>query len=443
MSTGFARVPAAGRYRIAGAVIPTALVETRERLSAAGDGLVRADIDIDGGTIAAITAPGAGTPAAEVLDIRSGMAWPGFVDMHTHIDKGHIWPRRPNPDGTFMGALMSVQADREANWSALDVARRMDFSLRCAFAHGTVLLRTHLDSLPPQDAISWPVFSEMRERWAGRIDLQAVSLVPIDFVEDRTAFEAIADRVKLHDGVLGAVTFMYPGLDDLLDTVFRTAMDRGLDLDFHTDESQDPDERSLAHVAEAALRNGFQGRITCGHCCSLARQGDDEAKATIARVAEARIAVVSLPMCNMYLQDRHAGRTPRSRGVTMLHELAEAGIEVAVASDNTRDPFYAYGDLDMAEVFREAVRIAHFDHPFGQWAATVAATPGRILRRPDRGMLRAGGPADLVLFSARDWSELLSRPQSDRTVIRGGQPIDTTPPDYRELDDMFAAAPRG
>src|SRR5258706_513782 len=83
------------------------------------------------------------------------------VDVDTHIDKGHIWPRRSNPDGTHSGARAAVAADREAHWSADDVRTRMDFSLRCAFAHGTGAVRTHLDSLGRQAAISWPVFAEM------------------------------------------------------------------------------------------------------------------------------------------------------------------------------------------------------------------------------------------------------------------------------------------
>lgn len=440
MPTGFAPVPVAGRYRIVNATLPAALTEAG--LPRTGDGLVRADIEIDGARIAAITAPGTSNsakpePGLPVLDLDGGMAWPGFVDMHTHIDKGHIWPRKPNPDGTFMGALDAVRADREANWSAEDVTRRMDFSLRCAYAHGTVLLRTHLDSISPQHLISWPVFSDMRALWAGRIDLQAVSLFPVEAADDTAFLAEIAALVKTHGGLLGCVTYMHPRLDDLLDTIMRTASDYGLDLDFHTDETQDPAERSLSHIANAALRNRFRGSIVCGHCCSLSRQPDDEARRTIDLVAEASIAIVSLPLCNMYLQDRHAGRTPRSRGVTMLHELRSAGIEVAVASDNTRDPFYAYGDLDMMEVFRETVRIAQFDHPVGDAPEIVAAAPGRILNRSDRGMLRTGAPADIVLFRGRDWSELLARPQSDRTVLRAGRPIDVAAPDFRELDNLF------
>lgn len=80
------------------------------------------------------------------------MVWPCFADVHTHLDKGHIWGRSSNPDGTFMGALQAVGADREAHWSADDVRKRMEFSLRSAYAHGTSLIRTHLDAASPNIA---------------------------------------------------------------------------------------------------------------------------------------------------------------------------------------------------------------------------------------------------------------------------------------------------
>src|SRR6185369_10008582 len=175
----------------------------------------------------------------------------------------------------------------------------------------------------------------------------------------------------------GGLTFLGNAPDErtdaALDRVFEAAMANGLDLDFHVDESDSPDARTLERIADAALRHTFKGQIVAGHCCSLALADEAERAATIAKVAEARIAVVSLPMCNMYLQDRKSGRTPRWRGVAPLHELDAAGVTVMVASDNTRDPFYAYGDLDMLEVYREATRILHFDHSARPWLRTIAA----------------------------------------------------------------------
>jgi cytosine deaminase len=145
-------------------------------------------------------------------------------------------------------------------------------------------------------------------------------------------------------------------------------------------------------------------------------------------------------MCNLYLQDREPGRTPRRRGVTLLHEMAARGIRVALASDNCRDPFYGYGDHDLLEVFREAVRIAHLDRPVGAWPAAVTRVPAGLMGLPDAGLIRVGAAADLVLFRARHYSELLARPQQGRIVLRAGRPIDTALPDYRELDHLFEAA---
>jgi cytosine deaminase len=430
-------IPASGSYRLANARVHRSLTPG---LAATfdGDGFALADISVADGKIASIVAHAESKAQADAIDFAGRIVLPCFVDCHTHIDKGHIWPRKPNPDGTFMGALNATGADRAARWSAEDVARRMDFSLRSAYAHGTKALRTHLDSVPPQEEISWPVFETMREKWRGRIDLQAACLLGIEGVRDKAWFERLAKRVAAAKGVLGVVTYMVPDLEELLDQVFAQAIKHGLDLDFHADETDDVAAISLKKIAEASLWNSFEGNILVGHCCSLARQPDLEVLDTLDKVAKARLAVVSLPMCNLYLQDRrNNGTTPRWRGVTLLHEMKARGIKVAVASDNTRDPFYAYGDLDMLEVYRMATRILHFDHPVGDWPRAVAATPAEVMRLDGAGTLAAGGSADFIVFKGRNWTELLSRPESDRIVVREGRAIERQLPDYAELDELM------
>ena len=241
-------------------------------------------------------------------------------------------------------------------------------------------------------------------------------------------------------GILGAATRMVPELREGLGLLFDLAERKGWELDLHVDESADPAARALKVVADMAIERRFARPILVGHCCSLALQEEDERRKTIDAVARAGLSVVSLPMCNMFLQDRQAGRTPRWRGVTALHELKRAGVNVMIASDNTRDPFYAYGDMDMMEVWREGVRILHLDYPFADWAEAVSAAPARAMGL-DLGVLRPGGPADMILTRARDFPELLARPQSDRIVVRKGKASNATPPDYSELDALEGLAP--
>ena len=402
-----------------------------------GGALARVDIHIAHGVIAAV-APVGTAPGGVSLD--GGQVWPGMVDGHTHLDKGHIWPRTPNPTGDFAGAIAAVMADRGAAWTADDIHARADFALRCAHAHGTVAIRTHLDSYLPLARTTWPVFARLRDEWAGRIALQMSSIAPLDrFVGPEG--DEVADLVATHGGVLGMVTRLTGDIhaelpadfQPMLDHFFSLAQARGLDLDLHVDESGETGARALREIALTATRRRFKGRIQCGHCCSLALQPDEFARETMAALGEAGVDIVVLPMCNMYLQDRAPGRTPRWRGVTLVHEMRAAGLRVSLASDNTRDPFYAYGDLDMVEVYREATRILHLDHPMGAWPDAVSAIPAAAMGiAPPR--IEAGASADLILFRARTMTELLSRPQSDRVVLRAGRPIDTTPPDYRELD---------
>jgi cytosine deaminase len=405
-------------------------------LAVSDDGFARVDLEIDGGRIAGATAHAGGAVVPGDIDMREGQVWPCFVDLHAHLDKGHIWPRCANPTGSRAGALAAVSADREACWSRVDVRRRMEFGLRCAWAHGTRAIRSHLDSHWSRPEENWAAALDARQAWADRIALELVGFAPLDRFAG-PAGEALADRVARAGGVLGAVVHAVTAeLDDLLDRLVALAKERDLDLDLHCDESSEAASFTLPRVAAAVLRAGFSRQVVCGHCTALTLQTAADAEAALDLVERAGIAIVTLPLTNLFLQDCRPGRTPRWRGVTLVHELDARGIAVAVGGDNCRDPFYAFGDHDMLEVFREAVRIAHLDRPYGRWPRTVTTTPARIMRLAGGGGIRVGGPADLVLFGARDFSELLARPQADRRVLRAGVPIDTTLPDYRELDDL-------
>ena len=441
-------LPSTSNYLLKNARVPLSLLEMKSiapsasTLATAGteNNFCAVDVEIAAGTIAQIiptgTEPLSQLPDIPIVDLQGGLIFPCFVDMHTHLDKGHIWERSPNPDGTFARAIEAVGADAQKNWNADDVYQRMQFGLKCSYAHGTKAIRTHIDSGGEQATVSLAVFAALQDEWRDRLILQAVSLVSLDYFLT-PAGEKLADKIAQIGGILGGVAYMNPDLNKQLDRVFSLAQERGLNLDFHTDENDDPKSTTLREVAKTAIRHKFSGQIICGHCCSLAVQPPDLVTETIALVKEANIGIVSLPMCNLYLQDRQSGRTPRWRGVTLLHELKAAGIPVAVASDNCRDPFYGFGDHDVLEVLNMAVRIAHLDRPWEDWPRTVTTTPADLMGLPNSGKIAVGLPADLILFKARNFSELLSRSQRDRTVLRQGREIDTTLPDYRELDDLL------
>lgn len=457
MSLSAFSLPGSSHYWLKNAHVPIALLSQPSPSliqSPTREGLVSLNVEIYDGQIRQIQPSSTEAPEdIPSIDLCRGIVFPCFIDIHTHLDKGHIWQRSPNVSGTFNDALETVRKDCEQRWSAEDVYRRMEFGLQCSYAHGTRAIRTHIDAMGEQAEISLSVFKALKAEWADRLTLQAVSLVPIEYFQTVEG-EKLADRVAEVGGVLGGLVVMQAGLADQLDRVFELATERGLSLDFHVDESGDPEDIGLRYVAEAALRQKFSEPIVCGHCCSLAVQPVAEALQTIERVKQANIGVVSLPMCNLYLQDRNQSasqrltdrsfaaasfptQTPIWRGVTLVHELKHTGVAVAFSSDNCRDPFYGYGDHDVLEVLTQATRIVQLDAPYGDWCRSVTMTPADLMGLSQMGRIGVGLSADLIVFKARYYSELFSRPQSDRLVIRNGAAIDTSLPDYAKLDDLL------
>lgn len=434
-------IPTLSNYWLKNAQIPLYFLTGEAiKLTPNREGLGLIDLEISSGAITQIVPAGSlETGETPVIDLQKRQVWPCFVDLHTHLDKGHIWERSPNPDGTFQSALETIWMD-QTHWNAEDIYRRMEFGLKCSYAQGTKAIRTHLDSGINLANISWDVFKSLQQEWSDQLILQAVSLVTLeDYLTP--AGEKLADKVAELGGILGGVAYMNPEIDQQIYRVFTLAKERGLDLDLHTDENGDLNSITLRKVAETALRHQFSGQIICGHCCSLSVQPPEEVNQTLNLVKQAGIGIVSLPMCNLYLQGRKYQNnfktcTPRWRGVTLLHELKQHEIPVAVASDNCRDPFYGFGDHDGLEVFKMAVRIAHLDHPYEDWPNIVTQTPANLMQLSSVGRIGIGLPADLIIFKGRSFSELLSRSQHDRIVLRNGQKIETELPDYAELDDL-------
>lgn len=426
----------AASYWLTNAHIPSCLIDLDNSSTETREGLCLVDLKISQGKIEKVVTASTVHIEQPNLDLQRKIILPCFIDVHTHLDKGHIWERSPNINGTFDMALDNAIADTQQYWQGEDVYRRLEFGLKCSYAHGTQAIRTHIDSYGVQADISLNVWQSLQSAWQDKLILQAVSLVALDYYQTPEGI-VLADKIAQIGGILGGVAWQNPDLEAQLDTIFSLAQERNLDLDFHADENGDSNSICLQKIAQAAIRHDFTRQITCGHCCSLAVQSPQVVSKTIELVKQAKIAVVSLPMCNLYLQDRQVATTPHWRGVTRVKELQQEGIPVAFASDNCRDPFFAFGDHDVLEVFEQAVRIAHLDTPYGNWIESVTTTPAKLMGLNNIGKITAGNNADLIIFPARYFSELLARSQHDRIVIRQGKKIATQLPDYSELDDLM------
>lgn len=394
-------------------------------------------------------APGSDAgPAGPAHDLGGAIVFPGLLDCHTHLDKTHTWHRAPNPTGEFWDAITTLHAD-SARWTEEDVYRRASFALECAYAHGTVAIRTHLDSGGAVGPASFAAINRLKAEWTGRIAIQTVSLCSLQAFAEGEGRRIVEISARNGATALGGFPQPNPDLPRQLDSLLAAALELGVGLDLHVDESGLAHAECLRATAEAVLRNRFPHPVACGHNCSLAVQDPARAASTLDLVREAGIRLISLPLCNLYLQGRDrssapggsprgAPRTPRWRGLTLLHEALDRGIPLACASDNVRDAFFAWGDYDLLEVWQQSVRIGHLDTRLAASTALVTTGPAAVMGLPGFGLVSPGSPAVLVVAAASTFNELLARPAAPRRLVREGRLLAAIPPGYGRLHDREA-----
>lgn len=453
-----------GSYVLRNVRVPVAtLADGAEGADA--EGLVVCDVSVEAGSVKAVSEAGAGS-GGTVVDAQGALLWPAFVDAHTHLVKTNTVPRCRNPSGSINDALACEVSD-VPRWKGgdSDVARRMDFALRCAWHHGTRAVRTHLDGTnqddPSVQASVWKAFDAAQKTWGERgLVVQGVANLYLPLWCKPGLAGPFAAEAKRHKGVvLGAYcgdVSESPQADTIagFKALFRYAQQEGLDVDLHIDETNNPmccGLEPLCVSLQAARTNGFKGHVVLGHATSLSLQSDAHKESVMARLAKLDVTVVCNPPTNLGLMDRRGTeppigalvardvpRTPTWRGLTNVQELRAKGVRVCAASDNVRDWWHPFGDYDCLAVWHLAVSVGHLDTApcEGSWADLVTTAPAAAMKLPVGGVI-AGATADLVLFpSARRVSELLARPQTDRVVLRKGVPQQSSLPQYSELDDL-------
>ena len=107
------QIPKAQRYWIRQARVPICFLPGGPKTVLDPDGTTLVDILVDNHLIAAIEPAGTTAPTdLPAIDLESRHVWPTLIDMHAHLDKGHVVTRSENPDGSFAGALQSTADDR-------------------------------------------------------------------------------------------------------------------------------------------------------------------------------------------------------------------------------------------------------------------------------------------------------------------------------------------
>jgi cytosine deaminase len=360
-----------------------------------------------------------------------------LVEPHAHLDKAFTGRDFPNPAGTMAGALAANFREAEQR-SAEQVMDRGERALELAWRHGVRAIRSHIDSLGPAAEASWQALEALRARWAGRVDLQLVALVPIGHWLS-PAGEALARRVAGAGGVLGGVLGMPysvgPADREALLALLRLAERLGCGVDLHVDESDRNPGRGVRLVTRLLQKHRIALPLVCSHASSMALLGESACQRLAEAMAAAGVGVVALPSTNLWLLGKRQGRTPSRRPQAPIRTLQEAGVVVAVGGDNVQDPWFPGGAFDPVDLLRFCLPASHLVPWRRQGLSPFTTAAARLLALGWDGVLRLGSPADLVVLGASCWQDVLAGAPR-RRVLRAGRWL--PPPVQEQPSELLA-----
>lgn len=383
-----------------------------------------ADIAVDHGRIVAVE-PHSELVGREEVDLAGSVVLPGFVDLHQHLDKAFTFDLLGGGDG-LLDAVQRMRAYK-TRLTADDVFERADRVLRRLARFGTCAVRTHVDLDLIVGTRGLEGVLALKRAWADRIHIQVVAFTMGDADLSNPEHRGLVERaLELGADVVGGVPSLNNDPRPYVDGLLELAASYSRPVDLHVEENGTPDASILEYVAEATLRRGLQGRVTCSHCCSLSAVPDDEADRVIERVREAELVICACPLTNLYLQGEGT-RVPGFRGLTRVRDLWNAGVRVACGSDNIRDPFNAYGNGDLLVAALIAGLACRMGTAADQTALleTVTAVPAAAMQLSDYG-LHAGARADLVALDCETRQSVIADQPARRLVLLGGKLIECT-----------------
>jgi cytosine deaminase len=384
----------------------------------------RHDVGIAKGRIARI-APRLGERAAREIAADGRVVIPGLVESHFHLDKALLAPGAPADAGDVPGAIRATAAAKRA-FTVEDIAARARRALEMAVRHGTTIMRTHVEVDPIVGLKGMEAILPLQREYAWAVDLQ-VCVFPQEGIHQAPGTEALLrEALRMGGEAVGGVPYNDLDARAHLETVFDLAQEFDRDVDLHLDFFDDADRLFVPTVAEVTVRRGWQGRVVAGHMSALGALAPAELAPVAARIRDAGISILVLPATDLYLMGRRDERNPR-RGLAPARRLHEAGVNVAVATNNVQNPFTPFGDADLLRVANILATAGHFGTVDDLLLVLDMATThgARALRRADHGLVE-GARADLVLLDCTDPAAAVAALPERLLVMKDGAVAVTT-----------------
>ncbi|MDD2877171.1 MAG: amidohydrolase family protein [Acidiphilium sp.] len=393
------------------------------------DGRSGLDIGVRDGVIAAIE-PNIVADAATTIEAAGDLVAPPFIDCHLHLDSTlSLGQPRLNQSGTLLEGI-ALWGELKPHLTVEAIHERARRLCMWSIAQGIGAIRSHVDICDDR-LLAVEALTALRDEMAPYITLQLVAFPQDGFLRYPKSREnlhrALAMGVDMVGGIPHFERTMAEGTESVRQ-LMAIAAERGLRVDMHCDESDDPLSRHIETLAGETIRHGMQGRVAGSHLTSLHSMDNYYASKLIPLIAEAGVSAIANPLINITLQGRH-DTYPKRRGMTRVPELMAAGVNVAFGHDCVLDPWYPLGSHDMLEVASMGLHVAQMTGVAAMRACFDAVTinPARAMGLTDH-EIAVGNPAHLIVLDASDPIEAIRTCAAKRAVIRAGNIIAAAPP---------------
>jgi cytosine deaminase len=391
------------------------------------DGRTRVSILARNGRIAEIGTVSAIAGVREI-DAKGYLVSPPFVDAHFHMDATlSLGQPRLNVSGTLLEGI-KLWGELKPLLTHQAVMERALRYCDLAVAQGLLAIRTHVDVCDDR-LLCVEALLEVRRKIAPYIDLQIVAFPQDGYFRSPHAMKNLKRALVLGVDVVGGIPHFERTMEAgaaSVKALCEIAAKRGLLVDMHCDETDDPMSRHVETLAFETQRLELHGRVVGSHLTSMHSMDNYYVSKLLALMAEAQLHATPNPLINITLQGRH-DTYPKRRGVTRVAELRDAGINVSFGHDCVLDPWYPLGQGDMLEVANMGVHaVPMTSREAMRWCFdAVTVNPARAMHLEAYG-LEKGCYADMVILQARDPIEAIRLKPARLFVIRRGNVIAET-----------------
>ncbi len=399
------------------------------------DGRAGMDIGVRSGRIAAIEANLDGE-AGEVIDAAGQLVSPPFVDCHFHMDATlSLGLPRLNESGLLLDGIR-IWGELKPLLTQEAVIERALAYCDLAVSQGLLAIRTHVD-ICDERLLGVEALLEVKRRVAPYIDLQLVAFPQDGYYRYPGAVDLLERALDMGVDVVGGIPHFERSMADgarSVTALCEIAAERGLLVDLHCDETDDPLSRHIETLTYETQRLGLGGRVTGSHLTSMHSMDNYYVSKLLPLMAEAGVAAIANPNINITIQGRH-DTYPKRRGMNRFPEILSYGITAAFGQDCMMDPWYSLGQADMLEVASMGLHVAQMTSrdAMRQCFAAVTTGPAKILHLDGYG-IDVGCKADMVLLQATDPIEAIRLKATRLAVIKGGKVISRTAPRLSNLD---------